>query len=310
MRRRTFQGGSPVTGRRGRDRRATNGERKAQLRRERIWNVDRIEGESELVIRDLSAPLDIECLAGLDEAEIGELEFRVEARDLRTIVVKRRIELLARDEWGGVGDMARILAAFVSPNDPAVAGVVKEAARLLEAAGHEGSMNGYQSGDPRRTYLLAGAIWSAATGLGLTYAEPPASFEQEGQKIRSPARVADEGLATCLDSALFLAAAFEAAGLNPVVLFSRGHAWVGVWICKSDFGHVTEPDAVAVRKAAQARELVPIETTLLTARPAIGFDRAVDEGRRRLATGPAGWRRATVHGPQGSGRSWRHSKPD
>ena len=251
--------------------------------RERIWNVDRIEGESEFVIRDLSAPLDIECLAGLDEAEIGELEFRVEARDLRTIVEKRRIELLARDEWGGMGDMARILAAFVSPNDPAVAGVVKEAARLLEAAGHKGSMNGYQSGDPRRTYLLAGAIWSAATGLGLTYAEPPASFEQEGQKIRSPAHVADEGLATCLDSALFLAAAFEAAGLNPVVLFSRGHAWVGVWICKSDFGHVTEPDVVAVRKAAQARELVPIETTLLTARPAIGFDRAVDEGRRRLS---------------------------
>lgn len=160
---------------------------------------------------------------------------------------------------------------------------MKEAARILEAAGHDGSMNRYQSGDPARAYLLAAAIWSAATGLGLTYAEPPASFEREGQKIRDPGRITREGLATCLDSTLFLAAAFEAAGIHPVVLFSQGHAWVGVWIRKRDFGHVAEPDAIAVRKAAQARELAPIETTLLTERPSIGFEQAVDEGRRRLS---------------------------
>ena len=35
--------------------------------------------------------------------------------------------------------MAQILAAFVSPNDPAVARVLKDAARLLEAGGHDGS---------------------------------------------------------------------------------------------------------------------------------------------------------------------------
>ena len=251
--------------------------------REKTWTVDRIAQETEIEIHDLATPLDIERLAGLDEAEIGELEFRVEARGLPTIVEKSRIELLARDEWGGLRDMAQILAAFVSPNDPAVASVLKDAARLLEAAGHSGSMDGYQSGDPRRAYLLAAAIWSAATGLGLTYAVPPASFEQEGQKIRDPGRITSEGLATCLDSTLFVAAAFEAAGLNPGVLFSQGHAWVGVWICNGDFGHVTEPDVVAVRKAVQAHEFVPIETTLLTQRPSIGFDQAVDEGRRRLS---------------------------
>ena len=251
--------------------------------RERTWTIDCVAPGSHLSVRDISTPLDIERLEGLDEAEIGELEFRMEALGLETIVEKRRIELLARDEWGGVGDMAQILAAFVSPNDAAVDRVVKEAARLLERAGHDGSMNGYQSGDPRRSYMLAGAIWSAVTGLGLTYAEPPASFEREGQKIRGPGRIADGGLATCLDSTLFLAATFEAAGLNPAVLFSQGHAWVGIWLLKKDFGHVTEPDVVAIRKAVQAHEFQPIETTLLTKRPSIGFDQAIDEGRRRLA---------------------------
>ena len=251
--------------------------------REKTWTIDRVAPGSHLSVRDISTPLDIERLNALNEAEIGELQFRMEALGLQTIVEKRRIELLARDEWGGVGDMAQILAAFVSPNDPAVARVLKEAARLLERDGHDGSMNGYQSGDPGRAYMLAGAIWSAVTGLALNYAEPPASFEREGQKIRGPGRITGEGLTTCLDSTLFLAAAFEAAGLNPVVLFSQGHAWVGVWIAKKDFGHVTEPDVVAVRKAVQAREFVAIETTLLTKRPTIGFDHAVDEGRRRLA---------------------------
>ncbi|MYF24806.1 MAG: DUF4011 domain-containing protein, partial [Nitrospira sp. SB0678_bin_10] len=249
---------------------------------EKTWTIDHVAPGSHLSVRDISTRLDIERLEGLDEAEFGELEFRMEAQGLQTIVEKRPIELLARDQWGGVGDMAQILAAFVSPNDPAVARILKDAARLLEGAGHDGSMNGYQAADPRRAYLLASAIWSAVTGLALTYAEPPASFEKEGQKIRGPSRITGEGLATCLDTTLFLAAAFEAAGLNPVVLFSQGHAWAGVWIFKKDFGYVTEPDAVAVRKAVQAHEFIPIETTLLTKRPAIGFDQAVDEGRRRL----------------------------
>ena len=101
--------------------------------REKTWAIDRVAPGSHLSVRDISTPLDIERLAGLDEAEIGELEFRMEALGLETIVQKRRIELLARDEWGGVGDMAQILAAFVSPNDAAVDRIVKEAARHIGA---------------------------------------------------------------------------------------------------------------------------------------------------------------------------------
>ncbi|WP_294613772.1 DUF3320 domain-containing protein [uncultured Roseovarius sp.] len=144
-------------------------------------------------------------------------------------------------------------------------------------------MEGYQSGNPQRAWMLAGAIWSAMTGMGLTYANPPASFEVDGQKVRPPSRIRREGLATCLDSSLLLAAAWEQAGLNPVILFSEGHAWAGVWITKRDFGQVTEPDVVTVRKASQAKEFIPVETTLLARRPTIGFEEAVEAGRVRLA---------------------------
>lgn len=247
------------------------------------WNVDRIAAASDISLQNLSTPLNIAMLSRQNEAEIGELVVTIENSKGDLLEERCRIELLARDEWGGVDGMAQLLAAFVSPNDPVVAALLKEASRLLEGAGLNGSIDGYQSGDPGRVWLLAGAIWSAATGLGLSYAVPPASFEHQGQKIRGPGRIRSEGLATCLDSSLLLAAAYEAAGLHPAVLFSDEHAWVGVWLAKRDFGHITEPDITVVRKAAQAKEFVAIETTLMTKRPSIGFAHAVDDGRRRLS---------------------------
>ncbi len=251
--------------------------------REKTWVIDRIAPETTLQLGDLETPLDTALLAGLDEAEFGQLDFRLSAEGREDVVLTHRIEMLARDEWGGLAEMDNILAAFVSPNQPYVARILKEAARLLEASGQSGSIDGYQSGDPMRVWMLAGAIWSAATGLGLTYAVPPASFERIGQKVRDPERIGSEGLATCLDSTLLLAAAYEAAGLNTAVLFSEGHAWVGVWLVRKDFGRLVEPDVVAVRKASVAREFLPLETTLLTQRPAIGFEDAVRHGRDRLS---------------------------
>jgi very-short-patch-repair endonuclease len=251
--------------------------------REKTWVIDRIAAGSSVRISDLETPLDPVMLSGLDEAEFGQLAFHLSADGLEDVTVMHPIEMLARDEWGGLAEMDNILAAYVSPNQPYVARILKEASRLLEAAGQSGAIDGYQTGDAGRVWMLAGAIWSAATGLGLSYAVPPASFERIGQKVRDPERICAEGLATCLDSTLLLAAAFEAAGLNAAVLFSQGHAWVGVWLIKKDFGRLVEPDVVAVRKASVAREFVPLETTLVTKRPAIGFQQAVDAGRDRLS---------------------------
>ncbi|WP_341485681.1 DUF3320 domain-containing protein [Thioclava sp. GXIMD4215] len=249
------------------------------LIRPKIWTVDRLMPGQNQQLPDLETPLDTQLLGGLNEAERGELRFVVKQDGAALLDECHPIEMLARDEWGGVGDMAHLLAAFVSPNDAVVAAVLKDAGRLLESAGQSGAMNGYQSGDPSRSWMLAGAIWSAVTGMGLTYAVPPASFELNGQKIRDPGRIKSEGLATCLDTALLLAGCFEAAGLNPVVLFSEGHAWTGVWLTERDFGSISEPDVMTVRKAIEAREFVVMETTLLTHRPSVGFEQAVDTAR-------------------------------
>ena len=251
--------------------------------RPKTWIIDRLPSADSIVLRDIATPLDVQRLSDLNETEIGSLTLTASNGEAQLASETLSLELLARDQWGGLGDMDRLLAAFVSPNDPVVAAILKEASLLLERSGHDGSLEGYQSGDPQRAWMIAGAIWSAVTGMGLTYVNPPASFEVEGQKIRSPERIRREGLATCLDSSLLLAATWEQAGLHPVILFSHGHAWAGVWITNRDFGHVSEPDVVSVRKAAQAKEFIPVETTLLTQRPTAGFEQAVEAGRARLS---------------------------
>ncbi|WP_110648457.1 DUF3320 domain-containing protein [Salinicola peritrichatus] len=253
------------------------------LIRQKTWQIDRLAVGDQQTLPQLETSLDHALLAGLNEAEVGNLELTVKAGGVMLHEEVRPIELLARDEWGGVGEMAHLLAAYISPNESVIATLLKEAGRLLEATGKSGAIDGYQANDPARVWMVAGAIWSALTGMGLTYAVPPASFEMRGQKIRSPERIRAEGLATCLDSALLLAGCYEAAGLNPVVMFSEGHAWAGVWLVDRDFGSITEPDVMSVRKAVDARELVLLETTALTRRPSVGFEQAAAEGKEHTA---------------------------
>ncbi len=97
-----------------------------------------------------------------------------------------------------------------------------------------------------------------------------------------PSRLAEEGLGTCLDTSLLLAAALEAAGLNPVVIFTEGHAFAGVWLVSRTFSTAETWDVTELRKAIVAREFLPFETTLLTDGKRGTFRSAVVEGGAQL----------------------------
>ena len=142
--------------------------------------------------------------------------------------------------------MAQLLPAFAMPNDPAVFKVLRSAAERLAAHGHSSALDGYQSNNPRRAYMVAAAIYSAIAGLGLHYAQPPASFESRGQKIRGPSKVIQDGLATCLDATLLFAATMEAAGFNTVAILLDGHALAAVWLVKRTLPKTVEDDVVEI----------------------------------------------------------------
>lgn len=252
--------------------------------RSKTWTIDRIAANGSLDISDREVRFDPDYLAGLNEAErgIARLQLRNQSDEVLA-EAEHDIRLLARDEWGGFGSMASLLAAFVMPNDAAVAALLKEAGKVLAQYGHSSALDGYQSRDPQRAYMLGAALWSALAGWGLTYAEPPKSFERQGQKVRHPSTVREQGLATCLDTTVLFAAGLEAMGLNPVIVLLDGHSFTGFWLIRQTLPNLIETDAAELRKALAAREFIALETTAITRAPPATFDDALALAKHALS---------------------------
>ncbi|MDZ4821502.1 MAG: DUF4011 domain-containing protein, partial [Planctomycetota bacterium] len=248
--------------------------------RTKRWIIDRVGAGDRLSLKDVDLDIDPAFLDGLDEAERGVMTFRLLHKGDCIHEVCHVLRILARDEWGGMASMGELLPAFVTPNDPALATLMRTTAELLDQHGYSTALDGYQGRDPNRTYLFAAALWSAVAGRSLVYANPPGSFEAVGQKTRRVGNVLNDGLATCLDTTLLFASGLEAIGLNPVILMTQGHCFVGVWLIEKSFKRLVEKDCSEVRKAIAAKELIVFETTLVTHRPPAQFTDAIS-----MATG-------------------------
>jgi hypothetical protein len=250
---------------------------------DRVWTIDRIAAGAEFRPRDRRVPLAGGLLDGLTERMRAEVRLDLRAGERLLAGSVHPLVALARNEWGGARFMPELLAAFVTPNDPALQLVLKDASRLLEESGRPGSLEGYQARSRKRSWELVAALWSALSRRRLTYAEPPASFGHDGQKIRLPAMVLEQGLATCLDLALLLAAAIEQAGLHPLIVLTEGHALAGAWLQPRHLPWVTVEDPMEIRKAIAQDELLLVETTMATGGAPRPFVKALAEGRRQVA---------------------------
>ena len=249
----------------------------------RQWSIDRSLAGGEVAIHDLKISLEGGILHHLNEAMKSEI--RLTLKQGEDILAEHTVPLdaLARNEWGGGRYMPELLAAFVMPNDPAVSRLLKEAANILESAGREPSINGYQSKSRERVWELASAIWAAVSARGITYAVAPKGFERRGQKVRVPSEIESTGLANCLDATLLFTAALEQAGLRPIVVFTEGHAFSGVWLQPQNLPSMTVEDAMELRKAIALNELILFETTLATQNPPIPFKKAIESGSNHIA---------------------------
>jgi very-short-patch-repair endonuclease len=200
-------------------------------------------------------------LSKLDESERAAITATATSRGAVVGSTTRAIEVLAYDQWAGTRSLPELLAAFCMPNSRVVDRLIANASALLRAAPGELAMNGYQGKKREKVWKQVSAIYSAILAENLHYSSPPASFGVDGQKIRTPERLLDGRVATCLDTAMLFASCFEQAGLHPVVLFKEGHAWVGVWLIETSFPTAVVDDVQAVRKRVKSGEFMVFETT-------------------------------------------------
>lgn len=251
----------------------------------RTWSLDSVGAGETYHLSKLDVQLDGALLSRLTEAEPATLSFELRSSKQPDVVLARHehtVELLARNQWGGIGQMPEMVSAFVQPNDPAIDRLLKAAAIALQSSGKSGAIDGYTHG-AKRAWELASGIWTAVLQRKLNYALPPASFEHSGQKVRSPSQVVDAGLATCLDLTLLFAACLEQAHINPLLIFTRGHTFVGLWLRNEEFSSAVVDDITAVRKRLKLQELLVFETTLATQGQAVGFSQAIAKANRQLS---------------------------
>ncbi|MCM1565779.1 MAG: DUF4011 domain-containing protein, partial [Dehalobacter sp.] len=91
-------------------------------------------------------------------------------------------------------------------------------------------------------------------------------------------------LATCLDLTVLFAACAEAVGLNPLIIFIKGHAFPGLWLVEESFSESLQDDVTLLTKriAPGVQEICVLESTAVTSEQSSSFDQAVVMGENLL----------------------------
>ncbi|MEY9235160.1 very-short-patch-repair endonuclease [Bradyrhizobium japonicum] len=248
-----------------------------------IWRIESIADKAVHHIRSLDLKLDPTFLAGINASRRGELHIQIEAGGAVLAEQAVEINLLPPSHWGGVHSAPELLAAFVRPTDPSVDVILREASDKLAAAGRDEAIDGYRKGTKARAWEIADAIWAALVSHSIAYVLPPKSFERSGQMVRGPSDILTRKVGTCLDLTLLYASCLEQAGLNPVVVLTEGHSFVGIWLVDEDFSGLVIDDPQMLRKRVQLEEMVVVETTLLTGSHPARFKQAVEAAKKLIA---------------------------
>lgn len=191
------------------------------------------------------------------------------------------VELLAFDQWPGVGYFAELTAAFVTPNHPKVAELLQDARQSLGELSESDALDGYQSKSRQRASHIAEACFNSAAAKGIGYINPPASFETTGQRTRLIDRVLNEKFGTCLDLSLMLMSLWEQCGMHPLLLLPQGHAMPAVWTHDTHLAQAVIDEPARVRNLIELGEVLPVESTYLTQAGA-SFGGAVEAAKRTM----------------------------
>lgn len=223
-------------------------------------------------------------LANLSERLTGTITLQVLQGDSEVCLERGTITVLAFDEWSGLAVLPELTAAFVMPNHHPIAQVVREAADILAKWTGSSSFSAYQSKDPNKVRTQAAAIYAALQNRKIAYNVAPPSFEVIGQRVRLPETIFAHRMGNCLDLSLLYAACLEAVGLHPLLVFTKGHAFTGLWLEEETFAESVQDDISVLTKriAIGMNQICVVEATAFVEGETASFDQAVALAEKHL----------------------------
>ena len=269
------------------------------------YNIECIEAGKTVEISPVSISLSTEFLFSLTEKMVGSVVVSVYANEEKTNVnenntnamenstytttaklyeYRENVELLTYDQWTGLSFMPEFISAFITPNHPVINDIIKIGAKYLAQWGKQPLFTGYQTNNPNNVKLQMAALYAALMESQIMYNNPPASYEVVGQRVRMPHKVMETKEGTCLDLAVLYTACLEAVGLNPLLVFKKGHAFAGCHLEQETFADVCEDDLSSIEKRVVkgSEELLLVECTDFVVGKNIDFELALKHGLDHL----------------------------
>lgn len=230
-------------------------------------NLLPVSGEisEDLTLSKFQVKFNIDYLSNLTERYNGRINVDVYSHNGDLIASSSNtIELFPWNEWIGANIMPELISSFVMPNSKSIAVILHRCGEILHETTQNSAIDGYQSHSKKRVYKILSAIFDAIKEKAIIYSNPPASFGNDGQRVRLPDIVLKEKLGTCLDLAILFCSLIEQSGLRPLMILNKTHAYVGCWMKEDSFQEPTVSDFQKIRKLEELDEIFIFETTTAT----------------------------------------------
>lgn len=239
--------------------------------------------------KEFKVPLDNlkinrEFLDAVSESEQAKIRFEVIEEGQTVKIEERLVAIHPLEHFGGFGILPELVASYVTPNHSYVYHIKRKAIEVLEQRGRRPAFEGYQGDSPERILQMMSAIYTAIQYEEIIYSSLPPGYEHIGQRLRLLSTIQKERFGNCIDISLLFAACLEAIDLNPVIVVTKGHAFVGCWLHDDKFAEVVNDDKAAITKrlAKGIRELAVVEATSVCKGNDMRFTDALDIGEAQL----------------------------
>lgn len=226
-----------------------------------------LDGTIPTTLRNADLVLDPARMLAIEHPTQGVV--RVTLRDAMGTAIAHQdaaVTVLAANQWRANPPQLslELLASFVQPNSPAIAPLLVEASDRLQQKTGNPALDGYQQGSRERVDAIVESIYESMRARDIRYAEPPASWGLDGQKVRTPAEVLEGRLGTCLDTTVTFAAALEEAGINSTLWIVPGHIFLGYWRDEASLDGPAQLDPAEAANYVGIGQIEVVETTFLT----------------------------------------------
>ncbi|MFD2831044.1 DUF4011 domain-containing protein [Corticicoccus populi] len=236
-------------------------------------------------MNNIALDLNFEYFFNIKEKTVTYINVEIKVGHGKVFQTRLKINVLPFNHWLGTYIQPELTAGFVLPNNSEVLRIISEASKLLNEWTGNPSFDGYQSRNPERVRNQIAAIYGALKNDGIAYINPPASFENYGQKIRFPNEIINYKQGTCLDLSFLYAACLECIGLHPLIIYTNGHAFIGCWLEELRFSEAIIDDITELTKRMSKgiSQVILIETTAVTYGSNHNFQSAVEIGQNNLS---------------------------